>query len=109
MDKALSKGTMPKLHPIAYYSATFTPTQQKYDIYEKELLAVVKSLEHWRVYLAWGKHQFTVLMDHANLTFWKHPRKLNDWTAQWHAKLQDYNFKILHVKGKVNSVADALS
>ena len=46
-DKALSKGTMPKLHPITYYLATFTPTQQKYDIYKKELLAVVKLLEHW--------------------------------------------------------------
>ncbi len=77
-DKVLSKGTMPKLHPIAYYSATFTPTQQKYDIYEKELLAVVKSLKHWQAYLAWGKHQFTVHTDHVNLTFWKHPHKLND-------------------------------
>ncbi len=46
-DQALSKGTMPKLHPVAYYLATFTPTQQKYDIYKKELLAVVKSLKHW--------------------------------------------------------------
>jgi len=24
----------PKLHPIAYYSATFTPTERNYDIYE---------------------------------------------------------------------------
>ncbi len=108
-DIALSKGTMPKLHLIAYYSATFTLTQQKYDIYEKELLAVVKSLEHWRAYLGWGKHQFTVLTNHANLTFWKHPRKLNNQIVCWHAKLQDYDFKILHIKGKVNSAADALS
>ncbi len=46
VNLALSKGTMPKLHPIAYYLATFTPTQQKYDIYKKELLAVVKVLKH---------------------------------------------------------------
>jgi len=45
-DLTLSKGTMPKLHLVAYYSATFTPMQQKYDIYEKELLAVLKALEH---------------------------------------------------------------
>jgi len=75
---ALLKGTMLKLHPVAYYSATFTPTQQKYNIYEKELLVVVKSLEHWRAYLAWGKHQFIVLTNHTNLTFWKHPCKLNN-------------------------------
>jgi reverse transcriptase-like protein len=28
------KNSKPKLHPIAYYSATFTPTERNYDIYE---------------------------------------------------------------------------
>jgi len=105
----LTKETMPKLHPITFYSATFTLTQQKYDIYKKELYAMLKALEHWRPYLAWGKHQFIVLTDHANLMFWKHPQKLNDRTTRWHAKLQDYNFVIYHIRGKVNSATDALS
>jgi hypothetical protein len=105
----LTKGTMPKLHPLAYYSCTFTPTQQKYDIYERELLAVFKALDHWQAYLAWGNQQLVVLTDHANLTYWKHPQKLNDRTARWHAKLQDYNFIIVHVQGTSNSAADALS
>jgi len=83
--------------------------QQKYDIYEKELYVVLRALKHWRPYLTWGKHQFIVLTDHANLTFWKHPWKLNDCTMRWHAKLQDYDFVIHHVRGKVNSAADALS
>ena len=34
------------LHPIAYFSATFTPTERNYDIYERELLAVMKALAH---------------------------------------------------------------
>ena len=42
----------PKLHPIAYYSATFTPTERNYDIYKRELLAVMKALAHWRPYLS---------------------------------------------------------
>ncbi len=29
--------------------------------------------------------------------------------AQWHEKLQDYNFKILHIPGKNNTPADTLS
>jgi hypothetical protein len=44
---SLHKCTKPILHPIAYYSATFTPTKQNYDIYERELLAMMKSLVHW--------------------------------------------------------------
>jgi reverse transcriptase-like protein len=41
------KNSKPKLHLVAYYSATFTPTERNYDIYERELLAVMKSLAHW--------------------------------------------------------------
>src|SRR5712675_1224823 len=37
----------PRLHPIAYYSATFTPTERNYDIYERELLAVIKELQDY--------------------------------------------------------------
>ncbi len=37
----------PKLRPIAYYSTTFTPTKRNYDIYERELLAIMKALTYW--------------------------------------------------------------
>ena len=30
----LQQRTKPTLHPVAYYSATFTATEQNYDIYE---------------------------------------------------------------------------
>ena len=42
----LAKQQKPILHPVAYYSATFTPTECNYDIYERELLAVMKALTH---------------------------------------------------------------
>jgi hypothetical protein len=74
---SLQKHTKPKTHPIAYYSATFTPTEQNYDIYEWELLAIMKSLVHWRPYLGWTKEPFTILTDHANLQYWKAPKNLN--------------------------------
>jgi hypothetical protein len=105
----LAKCSKPTLHPIAYYSATFTPTEQNYDIYKQELLAVMKSLHHWCPYLGWTKEQFTILMDHTNLTYWKVPRNLNRCTAQWHADLQEYNFEIVHIPRKTNTTADALS
>jgi len=71
----------PKRHPVAYYSATFTPTEQQYDIYEREFLAVIKALENWRAYLIWTKTPFIIEMDHKNLMFWKSPKKLNGRTA----------------------------
>src|SRR5260221_3070617 len=33
---SLTKQQKPVLHPVAYYSATFTPTECNYDIYERE-------------------------------------------------------------------------
>jgi hypothetical protein len=67
----------PKTHPIAYYLATFTPTERNYDIYERELLAIMKLLTHWRPYLGWTKEPFTILTNHANLQYWKAPQNLN--------------------------------
>jgi len=103
------KPSKPHLHPIAYYSATFTLTERNYDIYERELLAVIKALQNWRPHLAWTPHPFTLITDHANLTFWKHPRKVNRWVARWFTELQDYWFEIKHVPGKTHTAADFLS
>jgi hypothetical protein len=93
----------------ALHSATFTKTECNYNIYERELLAIMKAITHWRPYLIWTKESFTILTDHMNLLHWKSPRKLNRRTAQWHGKLQDYNFKLQHIPGKLHTAANALS
>jgi len=67
----------PKLHPITYYSATFTETERNYDIYDRELLAIMKAITHWRPYLIWTKDPFTIYTDHTNILYWKSPCKLN--------------------------------
>jgi hypothetical protein len=64
-------------HPIAYYSAMFIQTVHNYNIYERELLAVIKVLQHWRPHLAATEIPVIVLTDHANLTFWKNPKTVN--------------------------------
>jgi RNase H-like domain found in reverse transcriptase len=99
----------PKLYPLTYYSATFMPTKRNYDIYERELLAVIKALTHWRHYLIWTKKPFTIQTDHTNLLYWKSAQKLNGHTARWHGFLQDYKYKIEHVPGKLHTAADTLS
>jgi len=51
------EGTQPttswKRHPIAFYLATFSPTEQNYDAYDLEFLRVIKAIDHWRPYLIW--------------------------------------------------------
>ena len=53
-------------HPVAYFSRKLTPAEQNYDIHDKELLAIVAALRHWRVY-AEGAPALTVFSDHKNL------------------------------------------
>jgi len=36
-----------KAHPIGYHSKTFTETEQRYNIYDKELTAIDHGLENW--------------------------------------------------------------
>ena len=56
-----------KLQPVEFFSPTFTLTEHNYDIYERELLAIIKSLAHWRPYLGWTKEPFLIQTDHTNL------------------------------------------
>jgi hypothetical protein len=38
-------------HPIAFFSKTIQPVELNYNIYNKEMLAIILSLNEWRVYL----------------------------------------------------------
>ena len=73
------------------------------------MLAVMKALYYWRPYLVWTKEPFTILTNHANLTYWKAPRKLDRRHARWHADLEEYDFEMVHIPGSTNGPADALS
>jgi hypothetical protein len=108
-DKGAQPTTPRKHHPVAYYSATFSPTEQNYDAHDLEFLGVIKAIDHWRPYLIWTREPFVIETDHKNLMYWKSLWKLTGRTTRWHEKLQDYNFRIVHVQGKNNTPADALS
>jgi hypothetical protein len=105
----LQAGDTPKLQLVEFFSATFTPTERNYDIYERELLAIMKSLAHWRPYLGWTKEPFLIQTDHTNLQYWKSPQNLNRRTARWHADLQEYDFTLQHIPGKSNTLPDVPS
>ena len=53
------------------------PVEQNYEIYNKELLAIVEALAKWRQYLLDAKELFGVWTDHENLKYFREPHKLN--------------------------------
>jgi len=96
-------------HPIAYFSETLSKAERNYNVYDRELLTIVKSLRHWRVYLAGVPHQIVIHTDHANLLYWKEPRKISRRVAREFQELSEYNFVLKHIAGTKNARADALS
>ena len=68
-EDTTQKPKKPKLYPLAYYLATFTPTERNYDIYERELLAVIKALTHWRHYLVWTNVTASVITVRLRLVY----------------------------------------
>ena len=97
-----------KWHPVAYYSRKITQVEQNYNIHNKELLAVVNTLEHWRVY-AESSSELTILTDHKNLTTFTITKKLNRQQVRWAELLEQHKFKILYTPRQDNRRADTLS
>src|SRR6202012_393635 len=98
-----------KRHPIAFFSATLNAAERNYDIYDLELLAIVRSLEHWRTFLAGSPHKIKVFSDHMNLQYWRHPQKISRRVAREVLTLSEYDIEIHHIKGTKSGRADALS
>ena len=85
------------------------PVERNYEIYDKELLAIVEALTKWKQYLLNTMEPFEVWTKHENLKYFQEFHKLNRQQAWWHLKLQDYNFTLQHIPGKTNTKADILS
>jgi hypothetical protein len=98
-----------KCHPVGFYSATLNDAERNYNIYDLELLAVVKSLENWRTYLAGSPHKVIVFTDHMNLQYWRDPHKISRRVARQVLRLAEYDIELRHIPGKTNRHADALS
>lgn len=96
-------------HPVAYLSHSMTPAERNYEIYDKELLAIMTGIEQWRHYLLGAKHTFEIYTDHKNLEFFRQPQKLNRRQARWLTELADYDFALIHRPGSTNTKADLLS
>ncbi|QRW24057.1 Retrotransposable element Tf2 protein [Rhizoctonia solani] len=90
------------------YSANIRKTAN-YDTHDKELLAIIRSFEYWRIFLEGTAHPVTVFTDHRNLEYWKESRTFNRRHARWHLLLAGYNFQIVYRPGKQSGKPNALS
>jgi RNase H-like domain found in reverse transcriptase/Reverse transcriptase (RNA-dependent DNA polymerase) len=88
-----------RLCPMGYHSHTLNPVERGYDVHDRELLAVMRGLRQWRHLLLSSPFTTTVIMDHANLQYYRQPQKINHRVACYLADLVDYHFKLIHKLG----------
>ena len=98
-----------ELHPVAFFSKTFSPAERNYNIFDKEPLAMIRSFEEWEHLLVGTKEPIQVLTDHKNLHFFQTRRNLSQWQERWLTQLSDYCFNIIYHPGTQNKKADILS
>lgn len=97
------------LHPVAYFSSRLNPAQVNYEIYDKELLAVVTAFEHWRPELEGTLEPISVITDHKNLEYFMTTKTLNRRQARWSEFLSRFNFVITYRPGKQGIKPDSLT
>ena len=96
-------------HPIAYFSKSLLPAEHNYNIYDRELLAIIYAIKAFHHLLLGAHHKFLIRSDHENLKYIKSPQKISTRQARWHVFLQDYDFKLVYFPGKINTITDLLS
>lgn len=97
------------LHPVAFYSKNMTPAECNYQIYDKELLAIIRCLEHWRPELECTDIPVKIYTDHQGLMYFAEGRDLSRRQARYLDMLSEFNIKIIYRPGPRNVKADALT
>lgn len=92
---------------ISYLSRSLTPQERKYSTTEKECLAVLWAIEKLRPYIEGSR--FTVITDHYSLCWLNKLNSPSGRLARWAVRLQQFDFDVIHRKGKYHVVPDALS
>ena len=93
--------------PVAYFSEKLSGATLNYPTYDKELYALVRSLETWQHYLL--AKEFVIHTDHEMLKHLRGQTTLKRRHAKWLEFVETFSYIIKYKKGKGNIVADALS
>ena len=58
-----------EVHPVAFYSRTFTMVELNYDTHNKKLLAIFEAFKIWWHYLEGLAYPIDIVIDHKNLEY----------------------------------------
>jgi hypothetical protein len=88
----LSQGEIGKDLPVAYAIRNLNKAERNYSTSEKELLAVVWGVKHFRPYL-YGR-KFKMASDHKPLMWIMNVKDPGSRLLRWRIKLEEYDYEI---------------
>ena len=94
--------------PVAFLSKSLNETERNYEIYDKEMLVIIRGLEAWRHLLERAQYKFEIWTAHKNLEYFMKVQKLNWRQARWALYLFRFDFILKHVVGNKMGKADRL-
>jgi hypothetical protein len=71
------------IRSVTYFSKTLSSAECNYEIYDKELLAIICCFEQWRAELQSVKSSINVLTNHKSLKYFMTIKKLNKRQTRW--------------------------
>jgi len=98
-----------RLHPVAFHFRKLSPAERNYDIYDKELLAILVACMEWKHYLGGTEKPITIYTDHQNLQYFLTTKAWTRRQIRWAQILCSFNFKIIYRPGTKGGRPDALS
>jgi hypothetical protein len=66
-----------KWHPVAFHSRKFQPVEINYDVYDKEMTALMAAFKEWEHLLRSTGDQEVSYSDHKNLEYFNFSKILN--------------------------------
>lgn len=91
---------------ICYLSRSLTKNERNYSTTERECLAVLWAIEKQALC---RRYEIFVITDHHSLVWLNRLQSPTGRLARWSVKLQQFDYEILHRRGKENVVPDTFS
>ena len=96
------------LHSVAFFFKNMSSVECNYEIYDKELFAIIRCFEKWRFELKATDLSVKIFTDHKNFEYFMIIKKLIKRQIRWSKFLSQYNFVIMYQFDAQNVKTNAL-
>ena len=97
--------------PVAFFSRTLSPVEQRYPAVEREAMAIVESVNKWSHLLI--RQSFKLITDQRSVAFMldnkKRTKIKNNKILCWRLELSPFSYEIEYRPGKLNTGPDMLT